>query len=144
MVNPQTLLLAAVFSLAAHEAGHYTAGRLLGYRCAFGFGWLGPHTIIGVDLEPGAIRGRRARLIAAAGPLPNLLILAGAILAHDPTVALVQLDMLLLASLRDYRNVLTGGKPLSGLVRAALRWSMRTVARRLASRERPSEGAWTA
>ncbi len=102
------LVLAALLALVAHEAGHYTAGRAYGYRCKIGWSWLGPHTIIGVDLEPGAIRGVRARMIAASGPTANMLLLIVALHYGWTWDALVNLDMVMLASLRDYRRVVFG------------------------------------
>ncbi len=105
------LVLAMLLALAAHEGGHYAAGRAYGYLCKIGWGWLGPYTVIGADLQPGAIVGVRARVIAASGPAMNVLLLILALSFGWTWDAVVQLDMLALASLRDYRRAVFGVHP---------------------------------
>ncbi len=105
-----SILTALALAYVAHEAAHYATGRAYGYRCAFGWSWwpLGPHTIIGTDMDPGAIVGPRARVIAASGHTANLLLLIVSARCGWTWDALAQLDMLLLASLRDYRRLIFG------------------------------------
>lgn len=99
-----TVVLLALLSLVAHEAGHYAAGRALGYRCRFGINWIGPHVKIGIGLRPGDIIGWRARVISLSGPAVNLVLLIVALALRDFWFIAIQLAVLLLASLLDYKH----------------------------------------
>ena len=102
----------AVASLAAHEAGHAAAARMLGFPVRFGVGWLGPYVRWGSDAR--VATGRERFLVAAWGPMVNLLILAVALDAGLPLLAVVQADVLLVGSLRDYRSAWRAARTWTG------------------------------
>lgn len=83
------MMLCALFSIAAHEGGHYAAARLLGHRP----GRLAL-TPLGMRMAmPPGLSYRDEAVIAAAGPCVNLALLALGLALGAPDLAAVNLAL---------------------------------------------------